>query len=115
MDGIDALDYGGPVLRRTEYRAGVIKVAGSAGGPSPRDGVVFEAAAEAHRSTGAPLLTHCENGTGALEQVRLLGDLGVDARHVVLSHVDKVVDRGYHREILATGAFGEYDNSFRWG
>jgi phosphotriesterase-related protein len=114
-DGIDALDYGGPVIRRTEYRAGVIKVAGSTGGPSPRDRTVFEAAAVAHRSTGAPLLTHCENGTGALEQVRLLGDLGVDARHLVLSHVDKVVDRGYHREILSTGAFGEYDGSFRWG
>jgi phosphotriesterase-related protein len=33
---------------------------------------------------------------------------------VALSHVDKVVDRGYHREMLATGAFAEYDRSFRW-
>jgi 5-phospho-D-xylono-1,4-lactonase len=28
--------------------------------------------------------------------------------------VDKVVDRSYHRDILATGAFVEYDQSFRW-
>ena len=27
-------------------------------------------------------------------------DLGVDPSHVALSHVDKVVDRGYHRELL---------------
>ena len=27
-----------------------------------------------HRATGAPILTHCERGTGALEQVRLLAD-----------------------------------------
>jgi predicted metal-dependent phosphotriesterase family hydrolase len=25
------------------------------------------------------------------------------------------VDRGYHREIVATGATMEYDGSFRWG
>ncbi len=43
--GIDALDYSGPVVRRTDHRAGVIKVAGSDGGPSPRDRRVFDAAA----------------------------------------------------------------------
>jgi phosphotriesterase-related protein len=114
-DGIDAYDYSGPVVRRTEHRAGVIKIAGSEGGPSPRDRRVFEAAAEAHRRTGAPILTHCEAGTGGLEQVQLLADLGVALDHVALSHVDKVVDRGYHHELTSSGAFVEYDGSFRWG
>jgi 5-phospho-D-xylono-1,4-lactonase len=114
LEGIDANDYSGPVVRRTEHRAGVIKVAGSEGGPTPRDERIFEAAALAHRRTGAPILTHCEAGTGALEQVRLLVDHGVAPEHVALSHVDKVVDRGYHRELLSTGAFAEYDGSFRW-
>lgn len=114
-DGIDAYDYAGPVVRRTTHRAGVIKVAGSEGGPSERDRRIFEAAAEAHRRTGVPILTHCEGGTGALEQIRLLADRGVDLAHVVVSHVDKIVDRGYHREILATGALAEYDQGFRWG
>jgi phosphotriesterase-related protein len=114
-DGIDERDYSGPIVRRTPHRAGVVKVAGSEGGPSDRDRSVFEAAAAAHRLTGVPILTHCEHGTGALEQVRLLADHGVDPAHVVLSHVDAVVDRGYHRELLATGAFAEYDRSFRWG
>jgi phosphotriesterase-related protein len=113
--GIDANDYSGPIVSRTEHRAGVIKVAGSENGLSPRDRRVFEAAADAHRRTGAPILTHCEGGTGALEQVQLLGDLGVALEHVALSHVDKVVDRGYHRELLSSGAFAEYDGSFRWG
>ena len=76
-DGIDAYDYSGPVVRRTPFRAGVIKVAGSEDGLSPRDRRVFEAAAETHRRTGAPILTHCEHGTGALEQVRFLGEHGV--------------------------------------
>jgi 5-phospho-D-xylono-1,4-lactonase len=114
-DGIDANDYSGPVVRRTAHRAGIVKVAGSAGGPSERDTRIFAAAAETHRRTGVPILTHCEGGTGALEQLRLLDDLGVPAAHVTLSHVDKVVDRAYHRELLATGASAAYDQAFRWG
>ena len=114
-DGIDANDYAGPEVSRTTCRAGVIKVAGSAGGPSTRDARVFEAAAAAHLGTGAPILTHCEGRTGALEQVALLEDLGVDPSHVALSHVDKVVDRGYLQALLDTGAFAEFDGSFRWG
>jgi phosphotriesterase-related protein len=114
-DGIDRFDYCGPVVERTSHRAGVIKIAGSDGGPSERDRPVFEAAAVAHGLTGAPILTHCEKGTGGLEQVRALADGGVDLGHAVLSHVDKVVDRGYHRELAATGIALEYDGSFRWG
>jgi phosphotriesterase-related protein len=48
-DGIDGYDYSGPVVRRTAHRAGVIKIAGSEGGPSLRDRRIFEAAADAHR------------------------------------------------------------------
>jgi phosphotriesterase-related protein len=114
VEGIDANDYAGPVVRRTDVRAGVIKVAGSRDGLTPRDARVFSAAAIAHRRTGVPILTHCEAGTGALEQVRFLIEHGVDPGHVALSHVDTVVDRGYHREIAATGASMEYDQSFRW-
>jgi phosphotriesterase-related protein len=113
--GIDENDLSGPVIRRTAHRAGVIKVAGSTDGPSDRDRRIFTAAAQAHARTGVPILTHCEAGTGALEQIRLLTDLGVPAEHVVLSHVDKVQDPGYHAELLATGAFAEYDQGFRWG
>jgi phosphotriesterase-related protein len=113
--GIDANDYSGPVVHRMAHRAGVIKVAGSAGGLSHRDRPVFEAAAAAHNRTGAPILTHCEGGTGALEQVAYLLDRGVEPDGLALSHVDKVLDRGYHRDLLATGATAEYDGSFRWG
>jgi 5-phospho-D-xylono-1,4-lactonase len=114
-DGIDERDYGGPIVRRTAVRAGVVKVAGSDGGPSPRDLPIFRAAAATHGRTGVPVHTHCEGGSGALEQVRTLVDAGVPAGHMSLSHVDKVVDRGYHRELLSTGAFAVYDQAFRWG
>jgi phosphotriesterase-related protein len=113
--GIDARDYGGPIVRRTGVRAGVVKIAGSHGGPSERDRPIFRAAAATHARTGVPIHTHCEAGTGALEQIRLLGDAGLAAEHISLSHVDKVVDRGYHRDLFATGATAVYDQGFRWG
>ena len=62
---------------------------------------------------GAAVLTHCEGGTGAAAQLRLLDDLGVPLDRVILSHTDKVVDRGYHRELLATGAYVVYDQGIR--
>jgi phosphotriesterase-related protein len=113
-EGIDAEDYGGPIVRRTGHRAGVIKVGGSGGFPTDRDRRAFTAAAQAHRATGCPILTHCEGGMRAVEQVDLLVAADADPGHVVLSHVDKVVDRGYHRELAATGALLEYDGAFRW-
>jgi phosphotriesterase-related protein len=114
-DGIDANDYSGPVVRRTPHRAGVIKIGGSAAALTDRDRRVFEAAAIAHRRTGAPILTHCERGTAGVDQVGSLLGAGVALEHVALSHVDKVVDRGYHRELASTGTSLEYDGSFRWG
>jgi phosphotriesterase-related protein len=114
-EGIDRQDYGGPIVERTGHRAGVIKLAGSTDGPSDRDARIFEAGAIAHAATGCPILTHCEAGTGAIQQVELLGRHRIPAGHVALSHVDRVVDRGYQRDVFATGAFVEYDQGFRWG
>jgi predicted metal-dependent phosphotriesterase family hydrolase len=114
-DGIDERDDGGPIVRRTDVRAGIVKVGGSLGGPSARDVPIFRAAAATHARTGVPVHTHCEAGTGALEQIRVLVDAGLPAAHTSLSHVDKVVDRAHHRELFATGAFAVYDGAFRWG
>ncbi|HEX2159203.1 MAG TPA: phosphotriesterase [Actinomycetes bacterium] len=112
-EGIDAHDLNGPVVRRTEHRAGVVKAAGSLDGPSDRDRRVFEAAAIAATRAGTALLTHCEAGTGGLAQLELLDGLGMPAERVILSHTDKVVDRGYHRELLAAGAWLVYDQGLR--
>jgi 5-phospho-D-xylono-1,4-lactonase len=37
----------------------------------------------------------------------------VPLHRVILSHTDKVEDRGYHRELLAAGAFLVYDQGLR--
>ncbi len=108
------IDDGDPDDRLAGHRAGVIKVGGSRDMSSDRDRRVFRAAAAAQRATGCPILTHCTDGRGGLEQLELLMASGADPGHVVLSHADKVVDRGYHRELLASGASVEYDQAFRW-
>ena len=110
--GIDANDGAGPELRRTSYRAGVLKIASD--GPSLSDAelAAFEAVASAHRRTGCPVITHCEAGRGA-EQVAFLDSRGVEPRHVVLSHTDRHPDPDYHRALFRSGAFVEYDRVFR--
>lgn len=99
---------------RLPSKAGVIKVA------SGRDQLTllevrnFRAAARAQAATGCAILTHTEQGTAALEQVRVLQDAGADLSHVVLSHLDRIPDAGYHREVLGTGVRLEFDSGFRW-
>jgi predicted metal-dependent phosphotriesterase family hydrolase len=92
----------------------VIKIAGDLGRLSGVEERLFAAAAETHVRTGVPILTHCEQGTAGPLQARFLVEHGVHAGSIVLSHTDKVVDRGYQREIFATGAVVEYDQGFRW-
>lgn len=97
---------------RTEHRAGVIKVA-TMGYITDRDRRLFTAAALTHARTGAPILTHCEAGLGGVEQVELLVDLGVAPERAALSHTDKVLDNGYHRDLLGTGVNLVYDQALR--
>ena len=112
-EGIDERDYGGPLVRRTEHRAGVIKIAAERTFTA-RDDKVLAAAAQAHRQTGCPILTHTEEGEGAMAQVERLRGLGVDLGHVCLSHTDRKRIVELHRELLATGVRVKFDSAFRW-
>jgi len=112
--GIDVHDYSGPIIERTSHRAGLIKIATGGSGITDRARRNFEAAAITHCTTGAPILTHCEQGEEAPAQAALLQELGVDLSHVVLSHTDRKPDPAYHREVLSTGVCVEYDSCFRW-
>ena len=115
IEGIDRFDYLGPVVERTPQRAGILKVAVLEDAPTRRDVRVFAAAAITHVATGVPILTHCEGGIGAMAQVELLERLGVPLERVVISHTDKVSDRSYHRDLLETGVYLEYDQALRQG
>jgi predicted metal-dependent phosphotriesterase family hydrolase len=110
--GIDANDCAGPELRRTPYKAGVLKIASDAAVLSDAERVAFEAVASAHRKTGCPVITHCEAARG-IEQVAFLGSRGVEPKHLVLSHTDRHPEVAYHRELFKTGVYVEYDRVFR--
>jgi len=114
-EGIDLADYNGPSIERTNYKAGLIKVATGLNSISAHEQKVLESAAAAHHITGAPIQTHTEQGTAALEQVQVLQELEVPLGHVVLSHTDRKPDIAYHRELCSTGVMLEYDSAFRWG
>ena len=93
----------------TGIRAGVIKASSSLNQISPLEEKMFIAAARAHRATGAPISTHTEAGTMALEQVALLASQGVNPGHVIIGHVDRKLDWEYHLELARTGVYIGFD------
>lgn len=100
-------------MEGTAHKAGLLKVVTSGNVISIRDKRLFEAAAIAHQITGAAILSHCEHGKGALEQIELFQQLNIPIHKVTLSHTDKENDFGYHKEILSSGINVEYDQSLR--
>jgi len=114
ITGIDKYDYNGPIVERTPYKAGLIKLATGDGPFTKHQEKIFHAVVNAHLETGAPILTHTNNGNQAIEQAELFEKLGANLKHVVLSHLDRNRDLGYHNALMQTGISVEYDSAFRW-
>ncbi|WP_236969355.1 phosphotriesterase family protein [Membranihabitans marinus] len=112
--GIDRLDYGGPIVKRSPHKAGLLKLATGDGEITSHQKKIFEAVALAHHRTGCPILTHSNAGLQAMSQVKEFDKWGVDLSKVVISHVDRRKDIEYHRELLKSGVNVEYDSCFRW-
>jgi phosphotriesterase-related protein len=89
--------------------AGVIKASSSKEHMSPGERKVFQAAIRAHLETGAPISTHTEAGTYALEQIEMLLSGGVPPEKIIIGHLDRKLDWDYHLEIASTGVFMGYD------
>lgn len=113
-EGIDEFDYGCPVVKRTAHKAGLIKLATGEESFTEQEKKIFRCVVAAHKETGAPILTHTSNGKQALEQVELFLKLGAIVKHIVLSHVDRNKDLSYHKALMQTGVYVEYDSHFRW-
>ena len=79
----------------TSIRAGILKVA-SEEAIEPFDRRVLEAAAAAHKETGAAILTHAAARTRIGElQAAVFDELGVASNRVVIGHSDDTTDIGY--------------------
>lgn len=69
----------------------------------------IRAVCRAHHRTGAPVHSHTEAGTMALEQLIYLREEGVNPEHVSFGHMDRNLDPWLHRKIAETGAYLSFD------
>ncbi len=93
----------------TGVKAGIIKVATGPHVMSAYEGSVFDAAAAAAVATGAPIMTHTDQGTvGDIQQTRLL-DGGVAPHRVIIGHSCGTNDHAYHRTIADRGSYLGFD------
>lgn len=94
----------------TTARAGVIRIGTSLDQVTPVERAAIDAAGIAHAATGAPISTHTEDGTMAMEQIELLGKNGVSPDRVIIGNLDRrPMDPGYLTAIAETGAFLSFD------
>ncbi len=90
---------------RTAARAGLIKASTSSGGPTKDEEKVMRAAARAHKTTGAPVSTHTEKASWALEQATFLTEHGVSPKKLLIGHLDFNPDLAYLSEIASLGVY----------
>jgi phosphotriesterase-related protein len=108
-----AIYRGAEVVDQTDVRAGVLKFATDYYRIDDEARKVAEAVAAAHLATGAPILTHTEHGTCALEQIELFERLGVVPSVLLISHLDRNLDLYLHEDVAAAGAYLVYDGISR--
>jgi phosphotriesterase-related protein len=93
----------------TGVRAGVLKAGTSLNKITSNEEKLIQAAAIAHRETGASISTHTEAGTMALEQVERFKSLGVPVERLLIGHLDRNMDWDVHLALANTGVMFGYD------
>lgn len=96
-------------LEGTDYRAGQVKFGTGYNRISPLEVKTIRAVARAHHETKAPVHSHTEAGTMALEQIEILRQENVNLEYVSFGHMDRNPDPYYHEQIAKTGAFLSFD------
>ncbi len=108
-EGMHPADWLDASLPPDPARAGVIKTGVSYQHITSSEQRRLEAAAMAHRRTGAAILVHAEVGTCGHDIVDLLTGLRVSPASILLAHLDRNPDPELHAEIAARGVTLEYD------
>lgn len=107
--GVCGTCVGGAPEERLDIRCGIIKASSGLNGANSNERKVFDAAIQAHRITGAPVSTHTEKGTWAIEQASLLLDGGVAPGKILIGHLDLKPDLGYLCAVAAAGVNLSFD------
>ena len=113
VEGVDANDYMGPLVKRTDIRAGCIKWATAYGRITDWEVKTGKAVAIASKETGAPINTHVTAGTCGPEQARFLIDQGVAPEKIAIGHIQRNWDPWVHEQIVGLGAYVELDGTNR--
>jgi len=93
----------------TGVKAGIIKVATGAPAITAYERTLLEAAAIAAKATGAPIITHTDEGVLGDEQQRILVELGVPANRMIIGHSCGSGDHSYHMRIVEGGSYIGFD------
>lgn len=88
----------------TLVRPGVIKLGTSFEMITEQEKRSIEIAAKLHQDTGIMISTHCDKGSMGIEQLELLESYGVEAKNVLLGHIDSRHDIDYAKELCKRGA-----------
>ncbi|MBL8146648.1 MAG: phosphotriesterase-related protein [Anaerolineae bacterium] len=93
----------------TGIKAGILKAGTSLNQITPNEEKIIAAVAIAQRETGAPVSTHTEAGTMALEQVERFTALGVPVERLLIGHLDRNLNWELHLALANTGVTFGYD------
>ncbi|MGZ9756655.1 phospho-furanose lactonase [Mycoplasma sp. 394] len=99
--GMDEYNYSGPVVKRSNAKAGIIKAGTGYAAIDRLELKSLEVAARSSIETGAPILVHTQLGTMAYEAAQHLIDFGANPRKIQLSHLNKNPDRLYYEKIIS--------------
>ncbi len=98
-------------VRGTGVRAGIIgEIGADRAYISAAEERSFRAAARAHLRTGLTVSTHAARWPVGTEQLRLLGEEGVDSRRVIIGHADTVPVPEYHLALARQGCYVSFDS-----
>ncbi len=94
-------------------RCGVVKFGTGYNTISPLEEKVMVGVLAAHKDTGAPVHSHTELGTMALEQLDIVRREGVDPTRLTIAHLDRNPDPWMIRKVADSGAFMSFDGITR--
>ncbi len=99
---------------KLDAKAGIIKVAVDNGGIRAEFlyEKLFNAAINASKETGAPILAHIENGEDVFELLDLMVKNGLNPERLIACHLDRARNNetAYHMEVANAGVYLEYDS-----
>ncbi len=93
----------------TGVRAGAIKVATGAPTITELEMKFLDAASMAQKATGVPIITHTQDGFGAMDQIAAFKGNGVAAHQCLIGHCCGNADPAYQKRVVDGGVYIGFD------